>query len=197
MGINFPANVLDEPAVAELGPAAQAQALRAFVTTPDATKEGYPARGWRLVSSDPTRVAFVAPGRDGWLFVSVEDVPDLGGWQAWEYGTCDLQVELPEGIGFATWELDPALPPQPDATSLTVLGTEVACSSGTPMTGRLLEPIVLYAPEAVTIALLVREQPGGQDCTGNRPEPVVVVLGEPLGNRELFDGSSYPAQRRG
>ena len=196
-GISFSADVLDEPAAAELAPTVQAQALHAFVMTPDAAQEGYPDRGWRLVSSDPARVAYVAPGRDGWYFVSVEDVPDLGGWQAWEHGACDLQVEPPEGIGFATWELDPANPPQPDATSLTVLGTERACSSDRPMTGRLLAPIVLYAPEAVTIALLVRERPGGQDCPGNRPERVVVVLSEPLGNRELFDGSSYPAQRRG
>jgi hypothetical protein len=142
------------------------------------------------------RVDYLAPGRDGWSFVSVEYIDDQGGWQASEYGSCDLQVAPPEGSGFASWEVDPSRPTQPDATSLSVLATELACASGTSMAGRLSPPIVLYAPDAVTIALTVRTRPGGQDCPGNSPEPVLVDLSEPLGDRALFDGSSYPAQRR-
>jgi len=194
--IDVPAKVLHQPAEGELAPTAQAEALRTFVMTPDAAEVGYPRSGWRVVSMSPTRVDYLAPGRDGWYFVSVEDIPDLGGWQAWEHGSCDLQVQLPQGTGFATWQLDPASPPRPEATSLTVLAREVACASGKPMDGRLLPPIVLYAPDAVTIAIVVRTRPGDQDCPGNSPEPVTVELTEPLGDRPLFDGSSYPAQRR-
>ena len=53
---------------------------------------------------------------------------------------------------------------------------------------------MLYAPDTVTIAIVVRTGPGDQDCQGNSPEPVLVDLSEPLGSRLLFDGSSYPAQ---
>ena len=192
--INVPANVLDQPPNAELGSSVQAQALRAFLTTPP--QSGFPTQGWRVVSTASTRVDYLAPGRDGWSFVSVEDIENQGGWQASEYGRCDLRVVLPQGFGFASWEVDPGHPTQPDATSLTVLATERACASGKSMAGRLEAPIVLYAPDTVTIALVVRAEPGGQDCQGNSPEPVLVDLGEPLGSRSLFDGSSYPVQRR-
>jgi hypothetical protein len=193
--IDVAADVLRQPAEAELAQTAEAQALRAFVTTPDATQMGYPTLGWRVAGISATRIDYLAPGRNGWYYVSVEDVADQGGWQAWEYGRCDLRVVLPEGIGFASWAPGPD-PPAPGATSLTVLATEVACSSGKPMAGRLLAPIVLYAPEAVTIAIVVRRRPGDQECQGNTPEPVLVDLSEPLGGRALFDGSSYPAQQR-
>ncbi len=193
--IDVAADVLRQPAEAELAQTVEAQALRAFVTTPDATQMGYPTLGWRVAGTSATRIDFLAPGRNGWYYVSVEDIEDQGGWQAWEYGRCDLQVVLPEGIGFASWALGPD-PPAPDATGLTVLATEVACASGKPMAGRLLAPIVLYAPEAVTIAIVVRQRPGVQECQGNSPEPVLVDLSEPLGGRALFDGSSYPAQQR-
>ncbi len=192
--INVPANVLDQPPNAELGSSVQAQALHAFLTTPP--QSGFPTQGWRVVSTASTRVDYLAPGRDGWSFVSVEDIENQGGWQASEYGRCDLRVALPQGFGFASWEIDPDHPTQPDATSLTLLATERACASGKSMAGRLEAPIVLYAPDTVTIALVVRAEPGGQDCQGNSPEPVLVDLSEPLGSRSLFDGSSYPAQRR-
>jgi hypothetical protein len=84
--IDVPVNVLHQPAEGELAPTAQAEALRTFVMTPDAAEVGYPRSGWRVVSISPTRVDYLAPGRDGWYFVSVEGIPDLGGWLAWEHG---------------------------------------------------------------------------------------------------------------
>jgi hypothetical protein len=192
--ISFEASALDEPGNAELAQNAQALALRAFVTSPD--HDGVPVSGWHVVSAGPDRVDYLAPGRDGWWVVSVEDIEDQGGWQAWEDGRCDLQVTLPKGVGFATWELDPANPPAPGATTLTVLATELACASGRPMAGRLMAPILIAAPDAVTIALVVRTLSGDQDCQGNGPEPVIVTLAEPLRDQALFDGSSFPAERR-
>ena len=64
------------------------------------------------------------------------------------------------------------------------------------MAGRLMAPIVLAGPEGVTIAIAARTRPGGQDCPANPAAPVTVELGEPLGDRALFDGSSFPAEPR-
>lgn len=192
--VSFPASALSGPADAELAQTVQALALRAFLTS--AEGEGYPAVGWRIASSSTDRVDYLAPRNDGWWFVSVEDIPDQGGWQAWEYGECDPQVELPNGFGFASWVLDPANLPAADATSLTILATELACASGQPMAGRLTTPIVVETPDAVTIAVVVRTRPGDQDCQGNPSEPVLIQLAQPLGGRALFDGSAYPAERR-
>jgi hypothetical protein len=195
-GVTPPSAVLAQPPVAEQAATEPARALVAYLATPDAAEQGYPASGWRAAGATPGRVAFIAPGDDGWWFVAVEDHPDQGGWQAWEYGRCALQVQLPAGIGFASWELDPAAPPVPGATSVTILATEIACASGRQIGGRLLAPVVLASAEAITIAITVRRLPGGQDCQGAPPTHVTVDLGEPLGGRGLFDGSSTPAVRR-
>ena len=162
--MSFPASTLSGPADAELAQTVQGLALRAFLTS--AEDEGYPVVGWRIASSSTDRVDYLAPGNDGWWFVSVEDIPDEGGWQAWEYGGCDPQVELPGGFGFASWVLDPANLPAADATSLTILATELACASGRPMAGRLTTPIVVETPDAVTIAVVVRTRPGGAGLPG-------------------------------
>ena len=48
----------------------------------------------------------------------------------------------------------------------------------------------------VTIALLVRSVPGGADCPGNPEFPIDVGIGERLGSRALFGGSTTPPSPR-
>jgi hypothetical protein len=60
----------------------------------------------------------------------------------------------------------------------------------------LLTPIVLVAPDAITVAIGVRKRPDVQDCQGNPEIRVTVDLGEPLGARHLLDGSAFPAIER-
>ena len=192
--LDFPADVLGREANAELAPGPAAAALRAMVPTEAGQQLGLPARGWRLVTSSPTEAVFLAPTAGGWVYASTS-IQD-GTWQFWEGGACDLQVQLPEGVGFASWRVDPAHPLDPKQRSVAVLAQELACASGKPPVGRVLQPIVLETTTAVTIAIAVRHAPGGQDCQSTPEFPVEVTLGDELGSRALFDGSSVPPARR-
>jgi len=191
----IPANVLREPAHAELAPDAPAAALRQFVATPEATSLELPMAGWRRVAASAQSVTYLALSPAGWVTATVT-LADDGTWQFFEGGSCPLRIRLPDELGFATWRLDPANPPGPEDLTVTVLVTEIACAGGRPPLGRLLPPVVLAADDAVTIAFAVRRLPGGRDCPANPEARVVVELAEPLGGRGLFDGSSFPAAPR-
>lgn len=189
------ADMLREPANAELAPDAPALALRAFVATPEAASLQLPTSGWRRVAVSAQSVTFLARGPAGWVTATVTPTDD-GTWQFWEGGSCPLRIRLPPELGFAIWRLDPDDLPTPEDLTVTVLVTEIACASGRPPLGRLMPPVVLAADGAVTIAFAVRKLPGGQDCPGNPEARVVIQLAEPLGNRGLFDGSAFPAAPR-
>lgn len=189
------AEALREPANAELAQDAPALALRAFVTTPEAEAAEFPMSGWRRVAASEQSVAFLAYGTAGWVAATFTPTGD-GTWQFWEGGSCPLRIQLPDELGFATWRLDPADLPTPEDRTVTVLVTEIACASGRPPLGRLQQPVILAADDAVTIAFAVRKRPGGQDCPANPEVRVVVQLSEALGDRGLFDGSLFPAAPR-
>jgi hypothetical protein len=113
-------------------------------------------------------------------------VPD--GW-----GQCRIEVEAP-GFGNAAWVLDAE--PDPQSAELFVTINERTCASGQPPVGRQVVPVVVAAADRVTITVLVEPVAGGADCPTNPWFPVVVDLGEPLGDRPLFDGSAIPPLER-
>lgn len=84
--------------------------------------------------------------------------------------------------------------PGPDVTSasesFTALVTRLACNSG--VTGAVLPPTVKSSDARVVVTFTVKAgQPGAQTCIGNRPVPVVVNLGEAIGQRQLVDGACH------
>jgi hypothetical protein len=56
----------------------------------------------------------------------------------------------------------------------------------------VLDPIVVYGEAAVLVAYAVAKRPGGQECPSNPPLEVVLELAEPLGERALLDGATFP-----
>jgi hypothetical protein len=97
-------------------------------------------------------------------------------------------------FGPATWALDPAFDsPRPDATELHILVWELACSGGSPATGRMSAPVIAYAAATVTITIGVRPLDGPQTCPGPPGTLAIVQLAEPLGTRTLLDGGRVPA----
>jgi len=192
----FPAAALAGPGGAENAASQAAAALRRYGGSQAQAEEPLPATGWHAVIEEPARVVFVARADGRWWlaeFVRGED----GAWQDMDHGQCSLAVVLPDGIGHATWRLDPTAWPGEGDTTLHLLATEIACASGRPIGGRMLEPIVLQADGAVTIALRVRTQPGEQTCQGNPEQAVSVELAAPLGARVVLDGSAVPPATRG
>jgi hypothetical protein len=180
---------------AELGSDPPAAALRATIAGQGPGDSTFPARGWTIVAAGPASVTYVADAAGHWAVVTVA-VDATGAWVFLEGGACDLTLALPAGIGFASWRLDPAHPPDPAASHVALLATELACAGGQPPGGRLLAPIVEDTPVAVLIGLQVATKPGGSDCPGNPEFHADVQLSTDLGDRTLFDLSSFPPQLR-
>lgn len=91
--------------------------------------------------------------------------------------------------GPATWRLSPDEAPTSDSRTIRVLLTERACASGRSPEGRVLEPQIEYRVDAIFITLRVRSRAGAQECPGNPEYPLMIELGEPLGDRALVDGT--------
>jgi hypothetical protein len=105
----------------------------------------------------------------------------------------DPHDEIEGRIGAARWWLDPAKPaPGPEATTIPALIQEVACASGQSPEGRVLEPAVFPSEAAVLVQVWVRKAPGPQDCQGNPEFVLEITLPQPVGDRQLLDGSEVP-----
>lgn len=154
-----------------------------------------PAR-WSVVEETPTGLLLfgeeVSATTDGprYRFARFELVD--GEWRAAGWGGCTIQVTA-DGFGVATFELDPANPPDPADTTLHLLATERACASGKAPGGREALPIVVADSEGVEIIVLVESPAGYQTCPSNPPFLLVVELGAPWGGRTITDGALYPA----
>ena len=107
-----------------------------------------------------------------------------------------LVVGLAGGCGpsvnNATVTLDPARPPDPASSEVHVLVTERACNSGEDAEGRVELVTLDEDDDAVTMTIGIHERSGDANCPSNPPTPFTVVLEEPLGDRELRDGSKEP-----
>ena len=108
-------------------------------------------------------------------------------------GVQDPSAEIEGRVGPAEWWVDPAAAPLPtDATTVPAMIRERACASGQSPEDRLVDPVVFSSADAVLVNVWVRRLSGGQDCQGNPELPIEITLPEPLGDRELLDGSSVP-----
>jgi len=180
---------------AERGSDPPAAALRATIEARAPGDPTFPTRGWTIVVAGPSRVTYVADLAGHWAVATVA-VDASGTWQLLEGGRCDLTFALPAGIGFASWRVDPAKPPEPGASHVSLLATELACAGGNAPVGRLLAPIVQESREAVLIGLTVTSLPAASDCPANEEFQVDVPLAEELRDRALYDLSSFPALLR-
>jgi hypothetical protein len=188
-GLAFPAELLAGAGQAESETDSAGQALRDIVTGPDGT--GLPLSGWHRVISTPTSVLFVAPDGAQWSMVQLTAA--AGGWFMDLSGACSLGPALPEGVGKASWWLDPAAgAPPADATSVAAFVLEEACASGKSPAGRVLPPVITASDTSISVMFAIRKRPGGQDCPGNSPLAIMIDLGGAIGGRKLFDAGEFP-----
>jgi hypothetical protein len=189
----FPPEALVGDGTAERGGDLAATALRDFLAGPDSEGFPFPDSGWFRVFETTSRVVFVAPGdlTAPWVMVAFEVGPS--GVVIDRYGQCQARVAMPEGATAADWWVDPAAGvPGPEATTVAGFVRERACASGRSPEGRILDPLVLYTEAAVLVVYAIEDLPGGQDCQGNPAFPITLELAEPIGDRALLDGATFP-----
>jgi hypothetical protein len=192
----FPVRAFSAEAGAEMRTGPSFDALR---STLDSMAEAFPdsdSWSWVEAATDATGAVFIA--RSGgespdWFYVEV--TADARGWHQGPMGTCEPHLVLGAEYGPAGWALN-ADHPRPDSTTtdLHLLVWERACSGGSPATGRMSPPAILYDTATVTIAIGVRplRSDGPVTCPGPPGTPALVRLSEPLGERSLLDGGRVP-----
>lgn len=170
-----------------------ARALRAFLRE-EADEVFQPARGWFFLTRARRRIQF-AHGR----------LPELGRLEferrgrRWEWmssgGCAPRSYRRPYAASL--WKRDGSkgtLTPQ--ARRIPLLVQEDQCTSGRDARGRILRPLVHYGRTTVTVTYFIRPLGGVNTCQGVPPTPVTLPLDEPLGNRRLRDGGTFPPARR-
>lgn len=130
------------------------------------------------------------PGVDG-DYVVLDRVDN--GWRASGWGDCNLEPVLPADAGWvdivaAPDGLDPA------ATSVAVEVIERDCTSGRDPEQFLHEPFVVEDNDVVTVYWTSEAVRGDANCQGNPPVRQIVELDQPLGDRALLDGSTWPPE---
>ncbi len=91
----------------------------------------------------------------------------------------------------AVWFLPGEFVPDPAATSITVLVYEQGCTSGQGAEGNTAPPQVEVTPTQVRITVATYIRKGSQFCPNHPTAPLVVDIGQPLGNRELVDVNGH------
>jgi hypothetical protein len=170
---------------------AAAAALRAHLALEGPDFDSLPDRGWHLAGTDARSAEFVTV--DGDLVKSVVVANGADGWKVSGWGECQPRIHLPAGLGAAEWTFDPAqAKPGPATQVFDALVTELSCNSGQPADGRIVGPQIVKSADTVLVIFAVTPRPGTHDCQSNPPTRAMFDLGEPLGERGLFDGGRFP-----
>lgn len=116
------------------------------------------------------------------------------GWQASGWGTCNLEPVLAPGTSWVE------IAPTPEGlnratTSLQIEVSERECTSSRDPEPYLNEPVVVEDHDTVTVYWTSESPTGAQTCPGNPSVSREVRLDQPLGDRVLLDGSTWPPKR--
>ncbi len=151
-----------------------------------------PSDGWVILDETDEYVSLYDPTSEFVSFVTFED--SAAGWilagSSSGGNSCDLVTQLPAGLSAVEWSVDPDVPLDPGASSVTLSVTETSCTGGREMGERLLGPQVIETDTEVLIAFAAIALTGDQTCPGNPSTSVTVAFEEPLGDRTVRDGRS-------
>lgn len=129
-------------------------------------------------------------GRDGQV-VRLER--EATGWKVRGWGSCTGLAPVVEP-GRQWVQIESATSPDPTATEVAVEILEIQCTSGRDPRPFLQEPTFVEDDDSVTVFWTSLVPEGASTCIGSAPVPHGLRLNEPLGDRELLDGSRWPAQ---
>ncbi|WP_134764780.1 hypothetical protein [Nocardioides sp. 1609] len=105
-------------------------------------------------------------------------------------GGCQLSVVRPPG----RWQVELSAPGagvDPTTDRPVVLATERECASGRDPRPYLSDPVVVETDDRVVVTITSHGD-GNYTCVDNPSVPVTLDLDEPLGDREIVDGGTWP-----
>lgn len=174
-------------------------ALRQALTSKDS---GFPVQGraedFLLIGrdADTATLAQGAPSGPSLTFKKMGDrwVLQGAGGAAGGQSCSQPRVVPPPGLGPVEWALDPSSPaPQPTDTVLHIVVDEIACAGvESTLLQRLQPPEIAIRGDTVLIGLGATALTGFQACAGLPGERTTITLPEPLGSRQLLDGTWWP-----
>ncbi|MGN6217763.1 MAG: hypothetical protein ACTHN7_12565 [Solirubrobacterales bacterium] len=168
----------------------QVRAMKKFI---DIGEELARKHDWRLLAEEKRWAEFGAgrlPDELEWIGVERR----RGHWSFASYTSRCEPASVRRGLEAITWTLDPDQPQlNPKTRSILVDLGPSECSSGKPAAPRLQKPEFREQNGALLMGLWLRPlPPGGYTCQGIIEPPVRIKLPEPLGERDLMDGGTYP-----
>ena len=179
------------PDGAERGTDGAAEALRAAIQAPPSEavklRGGLPISGWRRVYSGEGKAIFLGQGSPQADLFTVTATRSGSTWSTSIVVGCQLMAFDGPHTGDtwytgSSWHL--AQEPTPESTVLhVVVNGESSC-------GTLIGPTVAYRSDKVVVVFWWQEKPSC-DMEGNWLS-ADIRLTEPLGNRPLYDGASFP-----
>ena len=174
-----------------------AETLRTLLALEERGGRDVPDRGWRVLSIDESEAVVLhelAHGSPPEMWVAV--VQELAEGDRWQGELVEPCTPAPhhESAQAGYWWSDGV--DEEDTDKLTVQVQHDACDSGRGPEGRVTEPEITYGDDAVVVTFFVepRDEEGDQTCESHPPATVDLTLDEPLGGRDLLDGTTYPAR---
>jgi len=182
-GADFPIELLDTPQHAELSDDPPAAVLRGNLWLGEVDS-------WWLIERAESSAEYVGLGGDFGIVYVLADIHE-GAWRARGYGDCQMRAVVP-GATVVTWWIRERSWPSADDRTL-----DLTVRDGCPKTvgERLLEPIIRWDSESIVIVLptkTVDQKSCGLPEPSEQLTQVRISLEEPVGDRELFDGASWP-----
>lgn len=186
-----PVPAFSGPTGAERGSRPSERALRRFLKRD--ILDWVPKHNWRLVVESEGIAEFSA-GRlsHGLEWMTFQRVRGRWKWQTYSGGCLPstLRRERPA----ISWDLSDEQPPlSPQTRRVKVHLGPGECNDGKSQNDRLQKPEFREQNGKLIMTLWLRPvSPGFHTCVGLIEPPVVIELPEPLGERELLDGGTYP-----
>jgi hypothetical protein len=185
-----PVTAFSGPTRAERGSSPPERALRRFLA-----RDGIPwarKKSWRLIAEDHGYAEF-GSGRLSHAVELMIFQRIRGAWKWQGYSSDCEPSSLRRGLPAVTWELAEGQRLTPDTTEIEVNLGPGDCASGRSQNDRLQKPEFREQNGKLLMSLWLRPLPPGfYTCIGIIEPPVVIELPEPLGDRELRDGGTYP-----
>jgi hypothetical protein len=188
-----PSTAFDGPTEAESGGGAPELALQRYIA--EGVYAQTPRHYWRLATLTPTRADFASGLLSlGPFVLSFELV--AGAWKVvGEPQTCTPR-SLRDGRTALAWRLVPNQAIGPRTSHVRVDLSGAGCHGKTPLAEMVEPPLFTGAGRRLAMTIWTTPRSGPSKCPRPKERPLLVELPGKLGNRQLFDGRTYPPLAR-